>query len=50
MDICQLASLTCFATVCGPLNETISYVVLYSRTNSELAELLSIRKYFVMGG
>lgn len=39
VDICRLASLTCAATVCGPLNETISYAVLYSCTNSEHAEL-----------
>lgn len=39
MDICQLASLTRAAAVCGPLNETISYAVLYSCTNPEQAEL-----------
>lgn len=50
MDICQLASLTRAAAVCGPLNETISYAVLYSCTNPEQAELMSNKKYFVMGG
>lgn len=50
MDICQLFSLTCATTVCGPLNETISYAVLYSCTNSECAEFVPIRKYCLMGG
>jgi len=58
VDICQLASLTCFATVCGPLNETIAmwsciHVPIQSWLNScQLESILlwvgevGIHKYF----